>query len=67
LGVTPEIRTATRTIEKLRGKSTLSAKIGDVRGKLQITGWRMNVLAENLNCRAKVQIFSGSSKALPEH
>jgi hypothetical protein len=28
-----KFETATRTIEKLRGKSTLSVKIGDVRGK----------------------------------
>jgi hypothetical protein len=30
-----KFETATRTIEKLRGKSTLSLKIGDVRGKFK--------------------------------
>jgi hypothetical protein len=38
-----KFETATRTIEKLRGKSTLSVKIGDVRGKCKSpAGGRMS-------------------------
>jgi hypothetical protein len=35
--------------------------------KIQIAGWRANVFAEDLNCRAQIWIFSGPSKALPEN
>jgi hypothetical protein len=67
LGVPPEIRNRRRTIEKFSGKIEFVAENLQRPRKIRIAGWRANVSGEDLNFRAKILGFSGSSKALREH
>jgi len=54
LGVPPEIRNRSRTIEKLRGKIKFVAENLRRPLKIQIAGWSANLSGKDLNCRAKI-------------
>jgi len=54
LGVPPEIRNDSGTIEKFRGKIKFVAENLQLPLKIQISGWRANLSGENLNFRAKI-------------
>jgi hypothetical protein len=67
LGVPPEIRNRSRAIEKFHGKTKCVAENLKRQLKIQISNWRASLSGQDLNFRAKIQMFSGSSAALPEH